>query len=105
MLALRTRKLLCWLSILLLGIPLAHFLLRDISVLVDQAEYLASVLLILSLMAASWRLKKQLKRRMEQGLGRGVADSELVSIAQWMKIPEHARKAAREADRFDFNDS
>jgi hypothetical protein len=61
--------------------------------------------LILSLAVAGWRLKKRLKRRMGQGLGRDVDDIELVSIAQWMRIPDQAKEAAREADQFDFNDA
>jgi len=36
---------------------------------------------------SSWILKMKLKRKMETGLGRTVHDSELTSIAAWMKVP------------------
>src|SRR6185295_4956660 len=36
---------------------------------------------------SSWMLKMKLRRQMETGLGRTVHDSELTSIAAWMKVP------------------
>jgi hypothetical protein len=92
-----------WSGLVLLGIPLAWVALNDISFVVQNIELLASIVLILCLSVSGWRLKRALKRRMEQGLGRAVDDNELVSITAWIKIPEEAAKAAREAERYDFN--
>ena len=104
MITMRTRKIIIWAGILLLGLPLLFFLLNDITVLLDYGEAIATGLLIMSLMIAGWRLKRRLKRRMAEGLGRKVADHELVSMTRWMEIPDQAGKASREADRFDFTD-
>jgi hypothetical protein len=99
-----TRKLIHWLSLILPGLPIAAFLFNDISGIFENIELLASALLILSLSVAGRRLKKRLKERMERGLGRRVEDYELTSIATWMRIPEQAARASREAERYDFND-
>ena len=104
MITMRIRKTIIWLGLLLLGLPIVFFLLTDISVLMDYGEAIASGLLIMSLMIASWRLKKRLKRRMAEGVGRTVADHELLSMTRWMEIPDQAGKASRDADRFDFSD-
>jgi hypothetical protein len=104
MITMRTRKLIIWLSLILLGVPITVGLLNDISLLIDNIKLLAAGLLILSLLITGWKLKRGLKRRMEQGLGREVQDDELTSIATWMKVPEQASKAAREAERYDFSD-
>jgi len=104
MITMRARKLIIWLSLIFLGVPIAIALLNDISPLLDHIELAASVLLILSLGVAGWRLKKRLKGRMEQGLGRQVDDHELTSIATWMKIPDQAGRAAREAKRYNFDE-
>ena len=104
MLKMRTRKIIIWLSLIVLGGPVAFALLNDISPLIDHIELLAALLLMSSLLVAGWRLKRGLKRRMEQGLGREVHDNELTSITAWMRVPDQATKAAKEADRFDFSD-
>lgn len=66
-------------------------------------EYTLFAVLILWLAVVSWRLKVRLRARMEQGLGRQVEDGELVSISSWMKIPDQAARAAKEADNYDFD--
>ena len=101
---LRARKVLIWLGLIVIGTPLALGLLCDISTVLDHIELAASLLLILSLSLSGWRLKKRLKARMTQGLGREVADYELTSITTWMRIPNQAARASREAAKYDFND-
>ena len=107
MIKMRTRKLIVWLIVILIALiggPVAGFMLIDLPDLVDYAKLLAAGLLITSLSIGSWKLKRRLKRRMVQGLGRDVDDIELLSITRWMQIPEEARRAARDADRYDFSD-
>jgi membrane protein implicated in regulation of membrane protease activity len=103
-LTMRARKLLIWLGLIVLGVPLALALLSDISTVIDHIELVASLLLILSLSVAGWRLKKRLKKRMGRGLGREIEDYELTSITTWMRIPDQAARASREAEKYDFND-
>ncbi|HYP27437.1 MAG TPA: hypothetical protein VE262_12030 [Blastocatellia bacterium] len=100
----RKREIIIWLILILLGMPVCFFALNDISPLVDHIGLLATALLISSLIVSGWRLKKRLKGRMEEGLSREVEDGELTSIATWMKIPDHAGRAAREAERFSFDE-
>ena len=104
MLTMRARKLIIWLGLIVLGVPMAIILLNDSRGFIVNIELVASLLIILSLAVAGWRLKKRLKKRMEHGLGRGVEDYELTSIATWMRIPDQAARAAREAEKYDFND-
>lgn len=98
----RTRKIVIWATLIVVGVPLAVALVDDLSRVVDHVELFASVILILSLALAGWRMKKRLRTRMQRGLGREVQDYELLSIAAWMKIPDEAAEAAKEAERFDF---
>jgi sensor domain CHASE-containing protein len=37
---------------------------------------------------SSWLLKTKLRRTMEKGLRRKVADGELTSITAWMRVPK-----------------
>jgi hypothetical protein len=100
----RARKIIIWAGILVLLLPLAFMLFGDISALIDNIELLASLVLILWLAIVSWRLKQRLKGRMQRGLGRSVEDHELTSITAWMRIPEHAAKAGKDSEEYDFND-
>ena len=99
----RTRKVLIWLGVVLLGVPVAIFDFFDISILADNVEIAVGVLLILSLSVTGWRLKRRLRERMQRGLGREVDDSELTSITAWMRIPDEAARAGREAEKDDFD--
>jgi hypothetical protein len=99
----RTRRTIIWLCIALLGLPISIIVFGSISVLKDNAEDVAIVLLILSLTIAGWRLKRRLKERMERGLGREVDDVELTSITAWMRIPDQAARAGKEAEKYDFD--
>jgi hypothetical protein len=58
---------------------------------------------IVSAVTAGWFLKRRLHRRMERGLGRKVSDAELTSLTTWMRIPNAARKAAGDADDYNFD--
>ena len=98
------RKTLIWLGLIALGVPLALVLTNDISTIIDNFTLVASGLLILSLTITGRRLKRGLKKRMESGLGRAVEDHELTSITAWMRIPDQAARASREAEKYDFND-
>jgi hypothetical protein len=98
------RKTLIWLGLIVLGVPLALVLTNDISTIIDNFTLVASGLLILSLTVTGRRLKRGLKKRMESGLGRAVEDYELTSITAWMRIPDQAARASREAEKYDFND-
>lgn len=100
----RTRKTIIWASIIFVGGPIAIFLLNDLPTLLYNMELLASGVLIISLAVAGWRLKRRLKRQMAQGLGRMVEDGELTSIAAWMRIPDQAARAEKEAEKYDFDD-
>lgn len=100
----RTRKAVIWLVVVLLGGPVTLFVFRDISIVADNAALAASVLLVLSLGVMGWRLKRRLKERMERGLGRRVDDSELTSITTWMRIPDQAARAGRDAEKYHFDE-
>lgn len=106
MLTMRKRQVLVWLTILVLVVPGAVFLLDEEFgfAFLNNIELLVAALLILSLSIASWRLKRRLKERMERGLGREVDDIELTSITAWMRIPDQAAWAGREAEKFDFDE-
>jgi hypothetical protein len=104
MITMPTRKIIIWLSIILIGAPASIILLDDLSMLLDNIELLSTTLLILSLSHTGWRLKKRLKDQMQRGIGRDVRDDELTSITAWMRIPDQATEAAREAERYDFDD-
>jgi len=99
----RTRTVLISLGVFVLGLPIAFFVFGDISVLTDNAVNVVGVLLILSVTVAGWRLKRRLKERMQRGLGREVDDIELTSITAWMRIPDQAARAAKEAEKYDFD--
>ena len=99
----RTRKAIVWVIVVLLAIPIAIFVSGDPSIVIDNASLTAGLLLILSLIVTSWKLKRRLKKRMERGLGRNVDDSELTSISAWMRIPEQAAQAGREAEKYDLD--
>jgi len=99
----RRRTMIVWFCVVLLGFPFAIIAFGDISILTDNAAFLAGVLLILSLCVTSWKLKRRLKERMKHGLGRDVDDVELTSITAWMRIPDEAARAAREAEKYDFD--
>lgn len=99
----RTRKVLICLGVVLLGVPVAIFDFFDISILADNVEIAVGVLLILSLSVTGWRLKRRLRERMQRGLGREVDDSELTSITAWMRIPDEAARAGKEAEKDDFD--
>jgi SNF family Na+-dependent transporter len=74
--------------------------------MIDNLDVVRIIIILLVITAAAiagWQLKRAMKRRMERGLGREVEDSELTSIATWMKIPEEAKKAAKDADEYDFD--
>lgn len=96
----RARKVMIWLGVVLLGI-LGVIVFGDIATLADNTALAASVLLILSLIVIGWRLKRRLKERMERRLGGEVQDSELTSITGWMRIPDEAARAGREAEKYD----
>ena len=104
MVTMPARKRLIWLGLMVIGVPLALELFGDASAIIDNIGLAASLLLILSLSVAGWRLKRGLKKRMERGLGREVEDYELTSITTWMRIPEQAARAGREAEKYKFND-
>ena len=99
----RTRKAVVWVVTLLLVVPVAAFVFGDLSIVLDNAALVAGLLLILSLIVTSWKLKRRVKERMEQGLGRQVDDSELTSITEWMRIPDQAAQAGREAEKYDMD--
>lgn len=105
MITMRTRWIAICLGTVLLGVPLGVYLLEDPLTVADNIMYVASALLILSLSVAGWRMKRRLKERMRRGLGRDVADYELTSITTWMRIPDQAARAGREAEKFDFDSS
>lgn len=48
---------------------------------------------------SSWVLKIKMRRRMERGLGRKVADRELTSINAWMQVPSDEPPAATKSKR------
>ena len=100
----RQRKALIWLGLIVLGVPSTLVLTNDLSIIIDNFTLVASGLLILSLTITGWRLKRGLKKRMESGLGRAVQDHELTSITTWMRIPDQAARASREAEKYDFNE-
>ena len=52
-----------------------------------MGDIFLDVITIVGLSISSWLSKVKLRRRMEQGLGRKVDDSELTSVAAWMKVP------------------
>ena len=94
-----------WLVVFLLLVPLAaRHSFGDASDFSGNISLLAIVFLGLCLMMASWKLKKRLKKRMKRGLGRDVDDYELTSITTWMRIPDQAARAAKEAEHFDSDD-
>lgn len=97
------RTTLIWIFVIVVGTPLALFVIGDIRFLFDNAALAATILLILSLTIAGWRLKRRLKERMERGLAREVDDSELTSITAWMRIPDEAARAGREAEEYNFD--
>src|SRR5678815_5204036 len=97
----RTRKAMVWVIAILLLIPIA-LSVGDPSLLIDNAAFAAGLLLILSLIVTSWKLKRRLKQRMERALGRNVDDAELQSITAWMRIPDQAAQASREAEKYDL---
>jgi uncharacterized membrane protein YqjE len=99
----RARLVMIWLGVVLLGVPVAIIVFDDISILTDNAAVVAGVLLILSLTVTGWRLKRRLKERMKRGLGRDVDDIELTSITAWMRIPDEAARAGRDAEKYDFD--
>lgn len=99
----RRRTMIVWFCVVLLGVPFAIIVFGDISILTDNAAMLAGVLLISSLSVTSWKLKRRLKERMKHGLGREVDDVELTSITAWMRVPDEAARAAREAEKYDFD--
>lgn len=66
----RTRAIIIWLCVVVVGLPIALFVFGDISILTDNATAVAGALLVLSLSIAGWRLKRRLKERMERGFGR-----------------------------------
>ena len=99
----RTRRTIIWLCLVLLGLPIATIVFGDTSVLTDNAEDAGIILLILSLSIAGWILKRRLKERMQRGLGREVDDVELTSITAWMRIPDQAARAGKEAEKYDFD--
>ena len=68
----------------------------------SHAVYPLIVLLIAFLSIVSRKLRKRVKAEMEHGLGREVADYELTSISTWMRIPEHAKTAGAEAEKFQY---
>lgn len=100
----RTSIIIIWLCVIVVGLPIAIFVFGDISILTDNAAAVAGALLVLSLSIAGWRLKRRLKERMERGLGREVDDVELTSITAWMRIPDQAARAGKEAEKYDFDD-
>ncbi len=104
MITMSARKLCIWSLLIILCIFITARNFENISLVTDYIELAASLLLILSLTIASWRLKKRVRRRMEAGLGRKIDDAELTSIKRWMEIPEQAIRAGRDVERFDFND-
>ena len=99
----KTREVIIWFCFVLVGLPLGWLLFKDFSFFVGHSEMIVAIVLILSLAVSGWRLKKGLKRRMRQGLGREVDDSELTSITTWIRIPEEATKAAKEAEKYNFD--
>jgi hypothetical protein len=101
---LSVREIIIWVAVLFLVVPVMVLLLNDFSAIIDNLELVASALLILSLAVTSWRLKRRLKRRMERGLGRSVEDYELTSITAWMRIPDQAAQAGKEAEKYHFDD-
>ena len=104
MISMRGRKSAVWLGVLLVGVPAAVLFLNDISILSDNLVAVVGALFIVFLTVTGWRLKRGLKKRMERGLQRSVSDEELTSISAWMKIPDQAARAAREAEKYDFDD-
>lgn len=104
MITMRVRKAAVWLGVVLVGASAVVFFSSDISILSDNAQIVVAALLIVSLTYTSWRMKRGLKKRMERGLQRSVSDEELTSISAWMKIPDQAARAAREAEKYHFDD-
>ena len=51
------------------------------------SDILLILIVIVAATISAWLLKTRLRRKMEQGLGRKVADGELTSITTWMKVP------------------
>ena len=104
MISMRGRKSAVWLGVILAGATAVVLLLNEISILSDNVVMVVGALFFVSLIVTGWRLKRGLKKRMERGLQRSVSDEELTSISAWMKIPDQAARAAREAEKYDFDD-
>ena len=102
----RTMVLILILSLIFLSVPLALIILKHTAITsthIEWIEWLAVALALALVVITGWRLKRGLKVRMKRGLGREVKDSDLTSIAAWMEIPDQAARAAKEAEKYDFN--
>ena len=104
MISMRGRRSAVWLGVILVGVPAAVLFLNDISILSDNVVGVVGALFLVSMIVTGWRMKRGLKKRMERGLQRNVSDEELTSISAWMKIPDQAARAAREAEKYHFDD-
>jgi hypothetical protein len=98
----RTIRVVIWVLIIVITLTLG--LWEDGGTLIQYADEIAVAIVILLVSISTWRLKRAVRNRMQKGLQRPVADHELTSFATWMKIPEQAKKAARDAEKYDFND-
>ena len=84
-------------------VPLALFIFKNTPITSEHIGLLGGALSLVLVLIAGWRLKIGLKGRMKRGLGRDVKDHELTSIAAWMEIPDQAARAAKEAEKYDFD--
>ena len=84
-------------------VPLALFIFNYTPITSEHIGLLGGALSLVLVLIAGWRLKIGLKGRMKRGLGRDVKDHELTSIAAWMEIPDQAARAAKEAEKYDFD--
>ena len=103
MTAYRTTVLIISVIMLFALVPLAFFIFKYTAITSEHIGFLGGALSLLALLIAGWRLKVGLKGRMKRGLGRDVKDHELTSIAAWMEIPDQAARAAKEAEKYDFD--
>lgn len=65
-----------------------------------MTRYLTLLIVIIGTSISAWVLKVRLKRKMEQGLGRKVDDSELTSISAWMKVPDKDQPYPEDRTRY-----
>ncbi|HMG32440.1 MAG TPA: hypothetical protein VKM94_00775 [Blastocatellia bacterium] len=98
------RVVLAWAVAIVICVTLAVVVFQDANIITDHLELTATLVLIGVVSISSWRLRRRMKARMRRGLGRDVDDAELLSISAWMKIPDQAKLAAKEAEKYDFND-